>query len=109
MVSADESRHQAQDLQSLAMHEEAVRLVRSDPSLLQRAQATLERWPGAGNTRSSATWIEWRDILSQGKWCRVLSWTRRAQAMDQASRLVTVLPEPLRQRVLDQLKAPKKV
>ncbi|MDC6168987.1 helix-turn-helix transcriptional regulator [Paucibacter sp. XJ19-41] len=107
-VSADESRHQVQDLQSLALHEEAVRLVRSDPGLLQQAQATLECWLDTGNTRSSGLWIEWRDILSQGKWRRVLARTRRAQALRQASPLITVLPDSLRQSVLDQVRALKK-
>lgn len=93
-LSANESRHQAQDLQCLVLHEKAVRLFRSDPSLLQQAQATLERWLDTSNTRFSAMWIEWREILSRGKWRRVLSRTRRAQA--------------LRQNVLDQVKALEK-
>jgi len=42
-VTADEAGHQAQDLQSLALHEQAVRLVRADPELVQRAQDTLQR------------------------------------------------------------------
>ena len=33
MVSAEDDRHQLQDLQSLALHKEAVRLARSDPAL----------------------------------------------------------------------------
>ena len=49
LVSADASHHQIQDLQSLALHEEAVRLVRSDPALLPQAQTTLERWLAFGS------------------------------------------------------------
>ncbi len=41
-VSTDNSRHQAQDLQSLVLHEEAVRRVRADPALLEQAQAILQ-------------------------------------------------------------------
>ena len=41
LVSADESRHQVQDLQSLALHDEAVRLVRNDPAMLQRADTIV--------------------------------------------------------------------
>ena len=108
LVSADDSRHQIQDLQSLAMHEEAVRLVRSDPALLHQAEETLQRWLLSGNSRSSGLWKEWQDILSQGKWRKVLARTRRAQELRQASPLTTVLPEPARQRILAQVAALKR-
>ncbi len=108
LVSADESRHRAQDLQSLALHEEAVRLVRSDPALLEQAQSTLERWLSAGNSRSSSLWNEWQDILRQGKWRKVLGRTRRAQELRQASPLTPLLPELLRQQVLAQASGLKK-
>jgi transcriptional regulator with XRE-family HTH domain len=78
LVSADESRHQVQDLQSLALHEEALRLIRSNPALLQQAEETLERWLRAGDSRSSGLWKEWQDILSHGKWRKVLGRTRHA-------------------------------
>lgn len=107
-VTADESRHQAQDLQSLALHEEAIRLIRSDPALLPQAQATLERWLSAGNSRSSSLWREWQDILRQGQWRKVLGRTRRAQELRQASPLTTLLPESLRQHVLAQVSELKK-
>ncbi|HEX5371707.1 MAG TPA: helix-turn-helix transcriptional regulator [Aquabacterium sp.] len=108
LVSTNDSRHQAQDLQSMALHEEAVRLVRSDPALLQQAQATLERWLGSGHSRSSGLWIEWQDILRQGQWRKILGRTRRAQELRQASPLVTVLPEETRQRVLSEISGLKK-
>ena len=56
-VSVDEARHQVQDLQSLALHEEAVRLVRADPALLHRAEETLQRWLQSGNSRSSSVCV----------------------------------------------------
>lgn len=108
LVSADASRHQVQDLQSLALHEEAVQLVRSDPALLSRAQATLERWLASGNSRSGGLWREWQDILRDRKWRKVLGRTRRAQELRQASPLTAVLPAPVRQRVLKQVNALKK-
>lgn len=107
-VSADESRHRAQDLQSLALHEAAVRLVRSDPALLTKAQSTLERWLSEGNSRSSSLWTEWQDILRNGRWRKVLGRTRRAQELRQASPLTPLLPEQLRQQVLSQVSALKK-
>jgi len=43
-VSLDNTRHRIQDLQSLALHEEAVRCVRAEPALLHQAQAVLQKW-----------------------------------------------------------------
>ena len=103
LVSADESRHQVQDLQSLALHEEAVRLIRTDPALLLQAQETLERWLISGNSRSSGLWREWREILRRGKWRKILGRARRAQELRQASPLTAVLPDQARQSVLGQV------
>ncbi|OGB72931.1 MAG: transcriptional regulator [Burkholderiales bacterium RIFOXYC12_FULL_60_6] len=108
LISADTSQHQIQDLQSMALHEEAVRLVRSDPALLQQAQETLGRWLQSGNSRSSALWLDWQDILTNGKWRKVLDRTRRAQELRQASPLVTVLPTETRQRILNEVRDLKK-
>ncbi len=48
-VRTDLSRHQAQDLQSLALHREAVRLIEADPALLFRAQeGPRAHHPGCG-------------------------------------------------------------
>lgn len=108
LVSANESRHQVQDLQSLALHEEAVRLVRSNPALLQQAQGTLARWLQVDNSRSSGLWREWQDILEHGRWRKALGRTRRAQELRQASPLITVLPEQVRRNVLAQVSELKK-
>lgn len=108
LVSADESRHHVQDLQSLALHEEAVRLVRADEALLRQARDTLARWLSAGQSRSTSLWREWDDILAHGKWRKVLGRTRRAQELRQASPLVTVLPDDVRQGILDQVSALRK-
>jgi transcriptional regulator with XRE-family HTH domain len=108
LVSADESRHQVQDLQSLALHEEAIRLIRQDPALRQQAEETLGRWLRSGNSRSSTLWKEWQDILRHGKWRKVLGRTRRAQELRQASPLTAVLPDQVRQSVLRQVSALKK-
>jgi transcriptional regulator with XRE-family HTH domain len=108
LVSADESRHEIQDLQSLALHEEAVRLIRSDPTLLHLAEETLQRWLLSGNSRSSGLWREWQDILRQSKWRKVLGRTRRAQELRQASPLTTVLSETVRQSILAQVSGLRK-
>lgn len=107
-VTADEARHEAQDLQSLALHEQAVRLVRADPELVQQAQDTLQRWLSAGDLRSSGLWREWQDILLRQSWRKVLGRTRRAQELRQASPLVTLLPDDVRRDVLSQVRGLKK-
>ncbi len=108
LVSADESRHRVQDLQSLALHEEAIRLIRSDPTLRQQAEKTLRRWLRSGNSHASTLWKEWHEILRHSKWRKVLGRTRRAQELRQACPLTAVLPNKVRQSVLDQVSELKK-
>ena len=102
-MSADPARHQIQDLQSLALHEEAVRCAKADPALVLQAQDTVRRWLSTGDARSAILWREWAAILETGAWRKVLGRTRHAQQLRQASPLVTVLPEESRQAILRQL------
>ncbi|MBH9552025.1 helix-turn-helix transcriptional regulator [Inhella gelatinilytica] len=103
-VSAETANHKLQDLQSLALHEEAVRQVKSDPALVLRAQETLKRWLATGDVRSVSLWREWQNILTTGTWRKVLGRTRHAQHLRQSSPLVTLLPEEARQRILKQVR-----
>ncbi|WP_295380767.1 helix-turn-helix transcriptional regulator [uncultured Pseudacidovorax sp.] len=107
-VSTDDAHHRAQDLQSLALHEAAVRLVRDDPALLAQARATLQRWMSAGSTRSTSLWHEWDAILRSNAWSKVLGRNQRAAELRQASPLTAVLPENVRADVLAQVRALKK-
>ena len=102
-VSADEARHRLQDLQSLALHEEAVRLAKANPVLVLQAQDTAKRWLATGDARSASLWREWVNILDAGSLRKALGRTRHAQQLRQASPLVTVLPEEARQRILKQV------
>lgn len=102
-VSADPGRHRLQDLQSLALHEEAVRRVKADPELLRKARATTQRWLESGDPRSASLWREWLHILDAGTWRKALGRARHAQQLRQASPLVTVLPEAVRQDILAQV------
>lgn len=107
-VRADSERHQAQDLQSLALHEEAVRWLRTNPELVDRALETLARWRAKGPSRSDSLWADWEDILTRQTWRKALGHTKRAQELRQASPLPTVLPDHIRDEVVTQLKALKK-
>ncbi len=102
-VSAEEARHRLQDLQSIALHEEAVRLAKGDPTLVQQARETTKRWLATGDSRSASLWREWLNILGAGTWRKVLGRTRHAQQLRQASPLVTILPKEARQRILEQV------
>lgn len=104
VVSADTSRHRIQDLQSLALHEEAVRRVRAEPALLQQAQAVLQKWLNAGDQRSASLWVEWKDILEHRKWSKALGRTHRAQELRQASPMTAVLPPDVRKRILQEVR-----
>lgn len=103
-VSADDASHRLQDLQSLALHEEAVRLAKANPELVQRALDIVTRWLASGDVRSASLWREWRGILGAGAWRKALGRTRHAQQLRQASPLVTVIPEETRQRILQQVR-----
>lgn len=107
-VSADDTMHRLQDLQSLALHEEAVRLAKADPALVSRAQETVKRWLASGDSRSASLWREWQTILAAASWRKVLGRTRHAQQLRQASPLVTALPEKARQHILEQVHNLKK-
>lgn len=104
VVSADTTRHRIQDLQSLALHEEAVRRVRAEPALLQQAQAVLQKWLNAGDQRSATLWVEWKDILEHRKWRKALERTHRAQELRQASPMTAVLPPDVRKRILQEIR-----
>jgi len=103
-VSIDDSTHRVQDVQSLALHEEAVRQVKANPALIQKAQETVSSWLAKGDPRSASLWIEWQKILQARAWRKALGPTHQAQQLRQASPLVTVLTEESRQRVLQQVR-----
>lgn len=108
-IRADDAQHQAQDLQSLALHTEAVRRLKADPSLVSRATDTLARWRVQdAQSRSRPLWDEWDAILRGGLWRKALGRTRRAQELRQASPLPTLLPEEVRQGILGQVQALKR-
>lgn len=105
-VSAARGRHSAQDLQSLLLHEAAVRHIKANPALLGRARDALLSWSGASAeepSRSAPLWNEWLEILEQRAWRKVLARTQHAQQLRQASPLLGVLPPQARQEVLAQV------
>lgn len=104
MLSAGDARHEAQDLQSLVLHQEAVRLLQKHPELIQTALDTLDKWRAAGTSHSRILWDEWSVILHRRAWRRALSHTHRSQELRQASPLASILPPETRKRVLEQVR-----
>lgn len=98
-------RHAAQDLQSLLLHQEAVKLIQSDPSLAQRARQTLQRWRSQGDARTLPLWDAWLRILDQSDWAKALANTQRGKQLRQASPLATLLPQATRLRILAEVRA----
>ena len=107
-VTADDSRHAVQDLQSLALHEAAVKLAKADPSLILKAQETLGEWMKKPGARSANLWVEWGEVLDARNWRKVLTQSRHAQELRQSSPLVTILTPDARKQVLDQVAALKR-
>lgn len=102
-LSVTDRGHELQDLQSLVLHQEAVRLMKRDPALIQKALATLHRWRARGPSSSDVLWEEWSEILTRRMWRRALANTQRSRELRQASPLTTVLPASTRERVLSEV------
>jgi hypothetical protein len=107
-VTAGDSQHDIQDLQSQMLHEEAVKLLRKQPELISRALEILDAWRSSGNTHSRVLWDEWSVILNRRDWRRVLARTRRSKELRQASPLAILLPPEIRERVLEQVEQLKR-
>jgi transcriptional regulator with XRE-family HTH domain len=103
-LGARSAPHHVQDLQSLLLHEEAVRLVKQQPELISSALNTLEKWRTSGSANSRALFDEWSVILHRRDWRRVLARTRRSKELRQASPLTVLLPSDVRERVLEEVR-----
>ena len=99
--------HGAQDYQSLLMHVAAVRLLKQNPRLADRALATLERWRQTADPRSYALLDQWRRILKTREWRIAVAPDERGNQLRQASPLATLLPQDRRLAIIRRVKALK--
>ena len=106
-LGASDAPHDIQDLQSLLLHEEAVRLLRQQPELISSALEILEKWRASGSANSRPLLDEWSVILHRRNWRRVLARTRRSKELRQASPLTVLLPSEVRERVLKDVRVLK--
>lgn len=103
----DLDRHGAQDLQSLLMHREAVRLLREDPSLVERLEQTLARWKQRDDPNSRPLLKRWNRIVAERDWGAAIADTEDARQLRQASPLSTLLPQETRLAIIRKVKALK--
>jgi hypothetical protein len=102
------SDHRIAEARSLALHVLAARRIRADPSLLERAQATLERWIARREGPPPAALLEWRALLAR-PWTEVLArataLTEEGARLRQSSPLATLLSGDERRRVHEAFRA----
>ncbi len=102
-IGPSSARHQTQDLLSIVLHEEAVRLIKQNPQLAEKAKRTLAGWMNSQPTsRSMSLWRDWVAILANSSWQKVMASTARAQQLRQASPLGAVVPDEVRRGILEQ-------
>lgn len=94
------SLHRSQDLQSFLMHREAVKLLRADPAVVQKAEATLRRWMASADPRSRPLLVQWAQIVAAQDWDAALASSDQAQQLRQASPFAGLLPEDTRLAII---------
>lgn len=105
LSSSDGFSHRVKDLQSLALHHEAVRTIKRDPASLSKAKTTLANWIASKpDSRTTPLWQAWEQILENRSWRKVLGHTQRAQQLRSASPLPTILTKDIRLHVLSQVR-----
>ena len=104
-VSANPGSSRLSDLQSLALHSEALRLIKQDDQLRQRAIDTVSTWlHKEAHSRSAPLWHEWERILTNKTFRQVLGRSAHAQQLRQASPMPTVLPDEVRSKVMNEVR-----
>lgn len=96
--------HGAQDYQSLLMHVAAVRLLKQNPRLVDRAVTTLERWRETADPSSYPLLDQWRRILETREWRIAVAPDEYGNQLRQASPLATLLPQERRLGIIRRVK-----
>lgn len=94
------STHLRHDLRSLALHQEAVRVLREHPEKAARALEVLTRWQARGDIHTMPLWDEWRRIIDRQLWELAVQDNDRGQQLRQASPLGFVLSEKVRTEIM---------
>jgi len=91
--------HRRQDLRSLALHEEAIRVLEAHPERAERALQVLNHWETAANPASKPLRDEWRRIIENKLWALAVEDSDRGQQLRQASPLGFVLDDATRSAI----------
>jgi hypothetical protein len=97
-----ENGHRRHEERSLALHREAVRLLRADPALAQRALEILEHWAGISDARSAPVRERWREIIDRRHWELAVDESELGKQLRQSSPLSFVIPEQRRREIMRQ-------
>lgn len=92
--------HRRQDLRSLALHQEAVKVLRGHPERAQRALQVLARWEGSADPHSQPLREEWRRIITGRLWKLAVEESEQGRQLRQASPLGFVLDDSVRSEIL---------
>lgn len=106
-VKADPGLHKAQDVQSLVLHQEAIRRLIEQPVLLQQAIARLEEQIEKSKTvpnRALPLLKKWKNLLVHQNWRQVLAHTQAGNQLRQASPITTLLPQEVRLQLLEDVR-----
>lgn len=97
--------HRRQDLRSLDLHCEAVRVLKEDPERVQRALEVLDRWEAVVDPQSNPLLGEWRRIIAGRLWDLAVEDSDRGQQLRQTSPLGFVLEASVRDEVIHRWRA----
>lgn len=92
--------HRRQDLRSLDLHREAVRVLKEHPDKAARALEVLERWQEKRDAHCSPLWDEWKRIIEGRLWDIAVEESDRGQQLRQASPLCFALEPEVRDAIV---------
>jgi hypothetical protein len=96
--------HEWLDQRSLALDRAIADMIRSQPEMLQRARATLDRWIEQRAPNVPQALLEWKGILDRCETEEILSLITRedeeARRLRQSSPFCGILPQEIRHKIL---------
>ena len=96
--------HGPQDYQSLLMHQEAVRMIQTDPSLADKALSILMRWDTHVSACSKPLRDRWVKIINERDWVLATEESERGNQLRQASPMAVLLTNSARFAIIRQVK-----
>lgn len=92
--------HGPQDYQSFLMHQEAVRMLEKDPSLVDKLLSILADWDTHVSNRSRPLREKWVQIIKDQNWNLAVEDSELANQLRQASPMPSLLPNTVRFEII---------